>query len=142
MCPSFLLISVTVNPNISKPPLHHPCSSLIPINLFTFYESLSFLIPQPMVNHFSHPNHFSRVRFFATLFTVARQASLSMGLSRQEYWSGLPFPSPGDIPNPGIEAESLISPALAGGFFITSAYSPNFPINNSGTLLSINPLNF
>ena len=87
-------------------------------------------------------SHFSGVRFFATLFTVARQASLSMGLSRQGYWSGLPFPSPGDIPNPGIEAESLISPALAGGFFTTSAYSPNFPINNSGTLLSINPLNF
>ena len=46
---------------------------------------------------------------FATPWTVARQASLSMGFSRQEYWSGLPFPSPGDLPNPGIEARS---PAL------------------------------
>ena len=45
----------------------------------------------------------SRVRLFATRWTVAYQASLSMGFSRQEYWSGLPFPSPGDLPNPGIE---------------------------------------
>ena len=43
-----------------------------------------------------------------------------MGFSRQEYWSGLPFPSPGDLPNPGIEPVSLLSPALAGGFFTTS----------------------
>ena len=49
------------------------------------------------------------VRLFATLWTVARQAPLSMGFSRQEYWSGLPFPSPGDLPNPGIEPRS---PAL------------------------------
>ena len=45
----------------------------------------------------------SRVRLFATPWTVALQAPLSMGFSRQEYWSGLPFPSPGDLPNPGIE---------------------------------------
>ena len=51
----------------------------------------------------------SRVRLFATLWTVAHQASLSMGFSRQEYWSGLPFPSPGDLPDPGIEPRS---PAL------------------------------
>ena len=43
----------------------------------------------------------SRVRLFATPWTVAYQASLSMGFSRQEYWSGLPFPSPGDLPDPG-----------------------------------------
>ena len=48
----------------------------------------------------------SRVRLFATLWTVAHQAPLSMGFSRQEYWSGLPFPSPGDLPNPGIEPGS------------------------------------
>jgi len=40
-----------------------------------------------------------------------------MGFSREEYWSGLPFPSPGDLPNPGMESASLASPALAGGFF-------------------------
>ena len=51
----------------------------------------------------------SRVRLFATPWTVAYQASPSMGFSRQEYWSGLPFPSPGDLPHPGIEPRS---PAL------------------------------
>ena len=51
----------------------------------------------------------SRVRLFATPWTVAHQAPLSMGFSGQEYWSGLPFPSPGDLPNPGIEPGS---PAL------------------------------
>ena len=51
----------------------------------------------------------SRVQIFATLWTIAHQAPLSMGFSRQEYWSGLPFPSPGDLPNPGIEPWS---PAL------------------------------
>ena len=51
----------------------------------------------------------SRVQLFVTLWTVAYQASLSMGFSRQEYWSGLPFPSPGDLPDPGIKPES---PAL------------------------------
>ena len=48
----------------------------------------------------------SRVRLSATPWTVARQALLSMGFSRSEYWSGLPFPSPGDLPNPGIESRS------------------------------------
>ena len=50
---------------------------------------------------------------------VARQAPLFMGFSRQEYWSGLPFPPPGDRPNPGIELAFLISPAMASGFFTT-----------------------
>ena len=48
-------------------------------------------------------SHFSRVRLFATPWTTAHQAPPSMGFSRQEYWSGLPFPSPGDLPYPGIE---------------------------------------
>ena len=48
----------------------------------------------------------SRVRLFATPWTVAYQAPLSMGFSRQECWSGLPFPSPGDLPDPGIESGS------------------------------------
>ena len=59
-------------------------------------------------------SHFSRVQLFATLWTLACQAPLSMGFSRQEYWSGLPFPSPGDLPHPGIEIVSLTSLALAG----------------------------
>ena len=64
---------------------------------------------------------FSRVWLFATLWTVDLLAPLSMGFSRQEYWSGWPCPPPGDLPNPGIEPMSLISPALAGRFFTTSA---------------------
>ena len=57
-------------------------------------------------------------------WTVAHQAPLSMGFSRQENWSGLPFPSPGDLPDPGIEP---VSPALAGGFFTTE--TPGKPMN-------------
>ena len=54
-----------------------------------------------------------------TLGTVAFQAPLSMGFTRQEYWSGLPRPPPEDLPNPGIEPAPLMSPILAGGFFTT-----------------------
>ena len=61
----------------------------------------------------------SRVRLFGTPWTVARQAPLSMGFSRQEYWSGLPFPPPGDLLHPGIEPESPAGSALAAGFFTT-----------------------
>ena len=68
------------------------------------------------------PSHFSCAQLSATPWTAACQAPLSLELSRQEYWSGLPFPSPGDLPNPGtgMEPMSLKSPALAGGFFTTS----------------------
>ena len=55
--------------------------------------------------------------------TVARQAPLSMGFSRQEYWSALPCPPPGDLPDPGTEFTSVVSPALASRFFTTSATS-------------------
>ena len=55
----------------------------------------------------------SRVRLFATPWTVAHQAPPSMGFSRQEYWSGLPFPSPGDLPDPGIEPRSPALQAVA-----------------------------
>ena len=63
--------------------------------------------------------HFICVRLCATPWAVAHQAPLSMGFSRQEYQSGLPCPLPEDLPNPGIEPASLMSPALAGGFFTT-----------------------
>ena len=59
---------------------------------------------------------FSRVQLFVIPWTMAHQAPLSMDFSWQEYWSGLPFPSSGDLPNPGMEPAS---PALAGGFFTT-----------------------
>ena len=61
-----------------------------------------------------HAQLLSHVRLFATPCIVARQASLSMGFPRQEYWSGLPFSLPGDLSDPGIES---VSPALAVGFF-------------------------
>ena len=64
--------------------------------------------------------HFGHVRLFATLWNLAHQAPLSMGFSRQEYWSGLPCPPPGDLLDPGIEPGSLDSPTLAGGFFTNS----------------------
>ena len=63
---------------------------------------------------------FSCVQLCAMLWTVARQAPLSMGFSRQEYWSGLPFPSPGDFPDPGIKPMCLMSLALTSSFFTTS----------------------
>ena len=63
-----------------------------------------------------HACMLSRVWLFATLWTVACQAPLSTGFSRQEYWSRLPFPAPGDLPYPGIKP---VSPALAGRFFTT-----------------------
>ena len=63
--------------------------------------------------------HFSCVQLFATQWTVAHQAPLSMGFSRQEYWNGLPCPPPGDLPNPVIKPTSLMSAALTGGFFTT-----------------------
>ena len=63
----------------------------------------------------------SRVQIFVTPWTVACQVSLSMGFSRQEYLSELLCPPPGDLPDPGIKLTSLMSPALASGFFTTSA---------------------
>ena len=63
---------------------------------------------------------FGPVWLFATLWTVGAQAPLPMGFSRQEYWSGLPYPTPEYLPNPGLKPMSRMSPALAGRFFTTS----------------------
>ena len=71
--------------------------------------------------HMCTLSHFSPVQLFVTLLTVTHQAPLSMGFSRQEYWNGLPFPTPGDLPDPGIEPKSLMSPALAAKFSTTMA---------------------
>ena len=65
--------------------------------------------------------HFSHIQLLAALWTVTCQAPLPMGFSRRESWNGLPFPSPGNLPDPGIEPISLTSPELAGGFFTTNA---------------------
>ena len=81
----------------------------------------------------------SHVWLVATPWTVALQVPLSMEFSRQEYWSELPFPTPGDLPDPGIQYVSLVSPALAGRFFTNCATweapAPVSPGESSGWLL-------
>ena len=84
----------------------------------------------------------SRGRLCATPWTVVHQAPLCMGLSRQEYWRRLLFPTLRDLPNPGIEHVSPLSPALAGGFFTTSLGFPGgsdgkVPVCNAGDMDSI-----
>ena len=65
-------------------------------------------------------SHVTKLRLFVTPWTVAHQAPLSMEISKQEYWNGMPFPTPGDLLHQGIEQASLASPALAGRFFTTA----------------------
>ena len=74
------------------------------VSVVTWHDITCCVCAQPL----------SHVWLFATPWTVTHQAPLSMGFSRQEYWSGFPFPTPGDLPDPGIETMSLASPALAG----------------------------
>ena len=91
------------------------------------YESMSSLVlslPYGSTETFIHDYWKddmcrSHLRLFATPWTIASQAPLSMEFSRQEYWSGLLFPTPGDLPNLGIKATSPASPALTGRFFTT-----------------------
>ena len=71
------------------------------------------------------------VQLFATPWTVTLQAPLSMGFSRQEYWSAFPCLPPGDVPDSGIKLACLMSPALAGGFFTTE--SPGKPVYSYGS---------
>ena len=92
-------------------------SSLIAFNLQEPSINLSWLclLFSPTVGFYFRAcvlSRFSCVWLFATLWTVARQAPLSMGFSRQEYWSGLPCPPPGDLPDPGIEPEFPVAPTL------------------------------
>ena len=68
----------------------------------------------------------SHVQLFETAWNIACQAPLSMEFPRQEYWSKLSFPSPGDLPQPGIEPASLASPALASGFFTSPELKHHF----------------
>ena len=79
------------------------------VNIFFSWFSIFFSIPVVMANERKKVKSLSCVQFFTTPWTVAYQAPPSMGFSRQEYWSGLPFPSPGDLPDPGIKPGS---PAL------------------------------
>ena len=95
--------------------------------LFATYNFCSYLFTVLSViqGHYYSLMHMcgscSWVQLFVALWTVAHQDPLSMGFSRQEYWSGLPCSPPGDLPDPGIEPMSLTSPSFAGGFFTTSA---------------------
>ena len=93
------------------------CSAFLPSPKPAVATALICL--QPM--HMYTLSLFSRVRLFATPWTVAHQAPLSMGFCRQEYWSEMLCPPPGDLPNPRRKPPSLTSPAQAGGFFTTSA---------------------
>ena len=84
-----------------------------------------YICSKPSVNdscnyYYYYYRSYSLVSDSATPWIVAHQAPLFMGFSRQGYWSGLPFPPPGNLPDPGIKPSSLRSPALAGGFFTTS----------------------
>ena len=83
---------------------------------FVVYCFLHTICAETSITH-----SLSWVRLFMTPWTVTCQAPLSMEFSKQRYWSGLPFRPPGDRPCPGIKPASLISPALAGGFFTTSS---------------------
>ena len=89
----------------------------------SFIHSLIHLLPSPRAElqggikpRACVLSHFSQVQVFVTLWTADHQVLLSIGFSRREYWSRLPFPPPGIFPNPGIEP---VVPALAGGFFTT-----------------------
>ena len=82
-------------------------------------------------------SHFRRVRLFATLWSVAHQAPLSIGLSRQEYWSGLPCPPLGDLPNPGTELASLMSPAFIGRLFTTGPPGKPFELQRQNQMASL-----
>ena len=86
------------------------------------FENILFKIVLS-IHQFSSVQSLSRVRLFVTMWTVAQQVPLPMGFSRQEYWSGLPFPPPGDSPKPGIKP---VSPVLTGRFFTTE--QPGTPI--------------
>ena len=70
---------------------------------------------------------FCRVWLFATPWTVAHQVPLSMECSKQEFWSRFPFPTPGDLPHPGVGPACLVFPALAGGFYTTEPPGLHLP---------------
>ena len=80
-----------------------------------------------------------QVQLFVTPRTIVCKATLSLEFSRQEYWSGLPFPHPGDFPNPGIKPVSTVSPALAGGF-LTPSTTWQAQYHRKYVLITITPL--
>ena len=118
------------------PLVHHEYSQMSCENLDPFGQNQSCLgLPLPC-QHIVHwvqrkkVKSLSRVQLFVTPRTVAHQAPPSMGFSRQHYWSGVPFPSPGDPPNPGIEPVFLAPSTLAGGFLNTELHGKqHFPVD-------------
>ena len=109
----------------------YQCSNTFPVLLAFGYEYLRW--PGGICNTAAIVQSLSFVRLFATPWTVAHQAPLSTGLPRQEHWSGLPFPPPGDLPDLGIEPAS---PALAGIFFTTEP--PGKPSHDIEVILKKN----
>ena len=102
--------------------MYYPhCQPILPHRIPCYLVSQSVLHYCLFIAICSVPSRFSHDWLFVTQWTVAHQASLSMGFSRQEHWTGLPHCPPGGLPNLAIELTSLMSSALAGGFFTTSA---------------------
>ena len=94
--------------------------------MLTFTDSEpSVRVRETVVPHpgecYTHACSLSHAQLCVTLWTIVRQAPLSVGFLRQESWSRLPFPTPGDLPSPGIKPTSLVFPALVGSFFTTAA---------------------
>ena len=89
------------------------------------YWKESYDIPRQHIKkqsyHFTDKSSYSQSYGFSSSLDYTPPAPLSMGFSKQEYWSGLPFPSPGDLPDPGIRSTCLMYPSLAGMFFTTNA---------------------
>ena len=105
-------------PQQEKPPQWEACAPQEKVVKLENLLNHAVRSNRPSANKNKYPaQSCRRVQLFTTPLTVAHQASLSVGFSRQEHWSGLPFPFPRDLPNPGMELESLSSPALTGGFF-------------------------
>ena len=137
------LCSVTsVLTTLCNPKDHSPLgSSVHGILQAEYWSALPFPSPRgPWGPFWGQPacmlSCFSRVRLFETLWTIAPQVPLSKRFSRKEYWSGFPCPPPGNLPNPGIEAVSFMSPVLASVFFPNSAtwevfYGQHWPANHS-----------
>ena len=103
-----------------SPHIHPPLRKsfwLYPIHVPWLFLLL-FISPAP-TSSYVHAQSLSRVWLFETPWTMAHRDPLSVEFSRQWYWSGLPFPSPGDLLNPRTKLASPASPALAGGFFTT-----------------------
>ena len=87
--------------------------SLVMQNFVQMLHPYIFTKSDTHIHIYKHvPSHCSHVQLFVTLWTVACQAPLSIGFSRQEYWSGLPYPPSGDLPDLGIERMSPVSPSL------------------------------